>query len=120
MDREEARDPYLGRKQSKAALTSEVEANGQKPVHYEHIVDVITKRQRVQEALEKEREFVSAVLNTIGALVVVLDPQGRIVRFNGACEKITGDLAGEVLDKHVWDIFMLPEEIDSVKECLKI
>jgi PAS domain S-box-containing protein len=69
----------------------------------------------MEELLQKEQAFVAAVLKTIGALVVVLDPQGRIVRFNAACEKITGYLADEVSGKHFWDIFLLPGEIDSVK-----
>jgi PAS domain S-box-containing protein len=100
-------------------FTSESQANEQKPVHDERIVEVIAEFERAGEALQKQQEFVSAVLNTIGALVVVLDPQGRIVRFNSACEKITGYLAGEVLGKHVWDIFVLPEEIGSVKAVFK-
>jgi transcriptional regulator with PAS, ATPase and Fis domain len=40
---------------------------------------------QTQEALEKERSFVSAILDTAAALVVVLDTKGRIVRFNHAC-----------------------------------
>jgi two-component system sensor histidine kinase VicK len=39
-------------------------------------------RQRVESALTVERNFVSAVLDTVGALVVVFDTAGRIVRFN--------------------------------------
>ena len=42
---------------------------------------------RTQGALEKERSFVSAILDTVAALVVVLDTKGRIVRFNHACER---------------------------------
>ena len=38
-------------------------------------------RQRVETALTVERNFVSAVLDTAGALVVVYDTAGRIVRF---------------------------------------
>ena len=32
----------------------------------------------------------SAIFDTVGALVVVLDSQGRIIRFNRACEQTTG------------------------------
>ena len=45
---------------------------------------------KLGDELRKERDFISAVLSTAGALVVVLDRQGRIVRFNRACEKLTG------------------------------
>ena len=45
---------------------------------------------RLQEALQEERNVVSAIFDTVGALVVVLDREGRIVRFNRACEQMTG------------------------------
>ena len=34
------------------------------------------------KALKKERNFAATVLDTAGALVMVLNPQGRILRFN--------------------------------------
>ncbi len=60
--------------------------------------NVVRSRQRSEQALTVERNFVAAVLNTISALVLVFDTAGRIVRFNRACETISGysfaDLAG--------------------------
>ena len=75
-----------------------------------------TERKQITEALESERNFVSAVLDTAGALVVVLDPQGRIVRFNRACERITGYAFEEVRGKIFWDVFVMPEELARVRE----
>jgi len=63
----------------------------------------------------KERDFNSAVLSTASALVVVLDRQGRIVRFNRACEKLTGYLFTEVEGNRFWDLFLHPTEMDQVK-----
>src|SRR5271156_4664385 len=42
----------------------------------------ITELKRTEEALQEERNVASAVLDSIGTLVVVLDPRMRIVRFN--------------------------------------
>src|SRR6185369_5644012 len=56
----------------------------------------ITDLKRTEEALQEERKFASAVLDTVGALVLVLDADGRIVRFNRACERTTGYLSGDV------------------------
>jgi len=70
---------------------------------------------QTQEALEKERSFVSAILDTAAALVVVLDTKGRIVRFNHACEKATGYTFHEVKNKILWDLFILPEEVEPVR-----
>ncbi|MBF0476459.1 MAG: PAS domain S-box protein [Deltaproteobacteria bacterium] len=79
----------------------------------------MTKRKQTEEALKEERNFVSAILETIGTLVVVLDREGRIVRFNRACEKATGYSFDEVKGRPLRDIFLLPEETDSVEEVFK-
>jgi two-component system, OmpR family, sensor histidine kinase VicK len=47
-------------------------------------------RQRTERALAVERCFVSATLDSIPALVMVLDTAGRIVRMNYSCSQITG------------------------------
>src|SRR5579863_3989654 len=41
----------------------------------------------IQDSLAKERDFTSAVIETAGSLIVVLDPEGRILRFNRASEQ---------------------------------
>ena len=55
------------------------------------------------------------MLETAGALVVVLDRDGRILRFNRACEQTTGYSSEEVLGRQVWDLFVIPDEVDAVK-----
>lgn len=79
------------------------------------IVHDVTRRKQAEEELRHERNFVSAVLDTVGALVVVLDREGRIVRFNRACESTTGYTFDEVKDRCFWDLLLLPEEIEPVK-----
>jgi PAS domain S-box-containing protein len=78
----------------------------------------ITGLRRTEEALQEERNFASAVLDTVGALVLVLDPQGRIVRFNRACEQTSGYASHEVLGGQVWDLLVAPEEIARFREIL--
>jgi PAS domain S-box-containing protein len=70
----------------------------------------ITTRKRMEAMLRQERDFSTALLNTVGALVVVLDRDGRIVRFNRACEQLTGYTFDEVRGKVFWDVFLLPED----------
>ena len=69
----------------------------------------ITDLKQTQEALEKERNVVTAMLDTVGALVIVLDDAGHIIRFNRACERSTGRTLSQVAGKRVWDLF-IPEE----------
>jgi PAS domain S-box-containing protein len=75
----------------------------------------ITELKRTEEALQEERNVVSAILHTVGALVAVLDPQGRIVRFNRACEQVAGYSFAEVKQKYFWDLCVVPEEAERFK-----
>ncbi len=75
----------------------------------------ITDLKRTEEALEEERNVVTAILDTVGALVIVLDAEGRIVRFNRACERSTGYTFAEASGKHVWDLFIPPEAAAGFK-----
>jgi PAS domain S-box-containing protein len=75
----------------------------------------ITELKRVEEALQEERNVASAILHTVGALVVVLDPQGRIVRFNRACEQVSGYTFAEVEKKYFSDLCVAPEEAERFK-----
>ncbi len=66
----------------------------------------ITDLKKAEIALGEERNFVTAVLDTVGALVVVLDPLGAVVRFNRACEDTTGFSFEEVRHRKIWDLFL--------------
>ncbi|HTL88455.1 MAG TPA: GAF domain-containing protein, partial [Leptolyngbya sp.] len=82
---------------------------------YSFIWREVVERKQTEATLEQERDFISATLDTVGALVIVLDRQGRIVRFNRACEQTTGYSFGEVRHKQFWDLFLLSEETESVR-----
>jgi PAS domain S-box-containing protein len=78
----------------------------------------ITELKEAEAALEQERSVVSAIFDTVGALVTVLDRQGRIVRFNRACEQTTGYSFEEVRGRGVREVFMIPEEIERFTSIL--
>jgi PAS domain S-box-containing protein len=75
----------------------------------------ITELKQAEESLQQERNVLSAILDTVGALIVVLDEHGRIVRFNRTCEQTTGYRFAEVRGKFVWDLFLMPEEADKFR-----
>ncbi|MDH5640412.1 MAG: PAS domain S-box protein, partial [Nitrospira sp.] len=83
--------------------------------YYTVILRDITEHNLVVEELRRQREFIETVLETAGALVVVLDRQGKILRFNHACEQTTGYSSEEVTGKIVWDFLPVPEEVESAK-----
>ncbi|MEH1830465.1 MAG: GAF domain-containing protein [Nostoc sp.] len=88
-------------------------------VVYYFIYREVTERKKAEETLNQERNFISAILDTVGMLVIVLDSQGKIVRFNQACEQITGYSFDEVRGKYFWNLFLLPEELEPVKAVFK-
>ncbi len=75
----------------------------------------VTERKQAEAALKIERNFAAAVLDTVGALVIVLDPHGRIVRFNRACEQLTGYDFEEVRGRIFWEIVLPPELVEEVR-----
>src|SRR6266699_4673375 len=55
-------------------------------------VDMYKQRREAQQQsalLKTERDFVSAILDTVNSLVLVLDSEGKIVRVNRALEAMT-------------------------------
>ncbi len=82
---------------------------------YYLVYQEVTERKLTEESLHKERNFISAVLDTASALVIVLDSQGQIVRFNQACEQTTDYSFAEVRGRYFWNLFLLPEEVEPVK-----
>jgi len=74
-----------------------------------------TELKQADEALRKSEEFNKTVLETVGGLVVVLDREGRIQRFNHACEAATGYCASEVQDRIFWEFLVLKEEMEGIR-----
>jgi len=70
----------------------------------------ITDRVNAQAELRAERDFVSAILDMAPVLVTVMDQDSRLVRFNRACELLTGLAAEQVLGKLFWELPFLVAE----------
>jgi len=70
-------------------------------------------RQRVETALTVERNFVSTVLDTVGALVAVFDTAGRIVRLNRTCETVSGYNSAALVGGYVWDSLIPDEDVEE-------
>ena len=75
----------------------------------------ITDSVRAQRALLEQERFVDAIVDTVGALVLVLDATGRIVRFNRACERMSGYAYAEVAEQFVWDSLLPESEVSAVR-----
>ena len=62
-----------------------------------------------------KRQFFSAALETVGAVVLVVDPDGRIVYANKACEEETLTPVSEIEGKRIWDFFSA-DEIEATRK----
>ena len=80
------------------------------------LVSLSSTRRQLVRALRHERDLITAIVSTAGSFIVVLDRWGRIIQFNRACEQLTGYTFAEVRGKYVWDLFLLVEEIEPVKQ----
>jgi diguanylate cyclase (GGDEF)-like protein/PAS domain S-box-containing protein len=97
---------------------------GRLSVAFNHMTDALAEsRQNLEaqvEARSRELRAVTilqnAILDNAGALMLVLDREGRIRRFNRACETLTQYSFADVEGKFVWDLFLTPEERESVRE----
>ena len=76
----------------------------------------IGDRQHTQAA--KKQQITDPVLDTVGALIVVLDSHGKIIQINRFCEQITGYTRASVKGKYFWELFSIPSEAEIAKSNL--
>ncbi len=76
----------------------------------------VTKRWEAREALRVERDMIETILETTPAIVLVADPQGRIVRFNRAAQLTSGLTLDEVEGRNIFDLVLPPEEMARARE----
>lgn len=75
----------------------------------------VTERKRTEERLKQEMDFVSAAIDVNSSLVLVLDLEGRIIRFNQACEKLSGYKFEEIRGRIFWNILIPTEDVAKIK-----
>ena len=68
------------------------------------------QRQRTERALAIERCFVAATLDSIPALVAVLDTAGRVVRMNYPCAQLTGLSLAHAVGRPFVEEFLEPDD----------
>jgi len=94
------------------------DSNGE-VLRYMAVTADISNRKRAEEALRRERDFTSTLIDSTAALVVVLDREGRFIRFNRACERLTGYTSEEVEGRPFFDIFIEPDEVEPIRRALQ-
>jgi len=72
------------------------------------IIRDITEEKHAKDELLQEKNFITSVIDTAQTIILILDKQGRISRFNPYMEQISGYRLDEVLGKDWFNTF-LPE-----------
>ena len=75
----------------------------------------LTERIAAQTELLSERDFSTAVIDSAPSLVMVLGPDGRIERFNRACQELTGLPEREVIGRPYWDVVLPAPDRESAR-----
>ncbi len=73
------------------------------------------EHRKMDETLKQDKDFIETVLDTMGNLLLVLNPRGQVIRFNRALGELTGYTELEVKGHYYWDVFLHPEEIELAK-----
>jgi len=66
--------------------------------------------QASREQLRRQHAFVEAVIEEAAVLVIVVTAEGFIVRFNAACERVSGYAAEEAVGRSFVELLIRPEE----------
>ncbi|MFP4422256.1 MAG: PAS domain S-box protein [Desulfococcaceae bacterium] len=85
----------------------------------EHVVCAavdITELRQTQNALRTERDFADGLVETAPTIILVLDMEGRIVRFNRFMENLCGRRLEEVKGADWFATFLRPEAIPAARE----
>jgi len=76
----------------------------------------MSQSKAIEKASISPQLLAESFLNYAGALVLVLDKDGRIELFNNACEELTGLSMSEVVNKFPWDVVLPSEDAKMVRK----
>jgi PAS domain S-box-containing protein len=78
------------------------------------LLEDISARKMAEAASHHERILTACILDTIDCLIIVTDRAGRILRFNHACETLSGHTLDETRGIPFWELFFVPQELPQV------
>jgi len=76
----------------------------------------VTGQKLAEEALKKERQYNRDLINTAQTIILLLDPEGRIVDFNPFMENLSGYRLEEVKGKDWFETFLRKDSGKTTRE----
>ncbi len=83
---------------------------------YTAIIRDVTDRRTMEDQMRAERDFADSLIDTAQAIVLVLDPSGRILRFNRHLEEISGWTLAEARNEDWFSKFLPERDRSRIKE----
>ncbi|TQN40953.1 cyclic di-GMP phosphodiesterase Gmr [Blastococcus colisei] len=68
-----------------------------------------------RESAHSAAELAHALVEATESLICVVDGDGRILLANAALERFTGRAAADLVDRCLWDVLVIPEEVDLAR-----
>jgi len=75
----------------------------------------VTEHVETQIEIQQEKLLSERILDTAGELIIVLNEEGKICRFNKKCELVSGYRFEELDDRYAWDVLLPHENISCEK-----
>ncbi len=79
---------------------------------------IIIENSKLLQDLMNEKKFSENVLNSSINGILTVDIFGRITSLNPAVEKMFGMSKGELINGFIWDIFKLPDWVESTRKAV--
>ena len=83
--------------------------------------EVTAQRELVARASGAQRsaeQICSALVEATDSLICVVDGEGRILLVNAALERFTGRAAADLVGRCLWDVLVIPEEVELARAAL--
>lgn len=87
--------------------------------HCRTTVSDISLLKRTEQALRASEATFAGMVETVPALIVLLDTDGRVLLFNRACEDLSAYRREEVLGKNLLDVLVPRDRRRATMECLR-
>jgi PAS domain S-box-containing protein len=81
-----------------------------------HLLSVSIARLHAEQSLSDQRRAAAELLNTVDALVLTLDAEGRVLEINRVGQRVTGLSADEVRLRPIAEVISVPEEFDLFRQ----
>jgi PAS domain S-box-containing protein len=112
-------DEFLGPNRAEAELKRRIYNLEERQKNEKERLKFENALQQSETQARREAEFTNAIFDNAGALILVLDKKGQIMRFNRTCEKLTGYSAQEVTGQNLWDLFIPEEDVQATRKVFR-